>query len=101
MLQKSDSHYYVILYKSDDPKASTYSGLVTKYNAKSDKLPVYTVDLSNHLNSNYYDKDNVNYSASNINDLRFGDITVLEVTNNKITNAYDNVDKIEKAWKLS
>lgn len=101
MLQANNADYYVILYKSDDTKSSEYQSLVSKYKTNKDAKTVLTVDLSNALNSKYYDKDNTNYSSDNINDLRFGDITVLEVKNNKIVKSFDSVEKIKKEWKIS
>lgn len=101
MLQANNADYYVILYKSDDTKSSEYQLLVSKYKTNKDAKTVLTVDLSNALNSKYYDKDNTNYSSDNINDLRFGDITVLEVKNNKIVKSFDSVEKIKKEWKIS
>ena len=101
MLQANNADYYVILYKSDDAKSSEYQLLVSKYKTNKDAKTVLTVDLSNALNSKYYDKDNTNYSSDNINDLRFGDITVLEVKNNKIVKSFDSVEKIKKEWKIS
>lgn len=101
MLQKSDKDYYVILYKSDDEKANEYASLESKYKANKDSLPVYTVDLSDGMNSKYYDKEHVNLTASDINDLRFGDITVLEVKDGKIYKSFNSVDKIKKEWKIS
>lgn len=95
MLNKSDEDYYVILYKEDDNNSGTYSNIVSKYKSKKDSLPIYTVDLSNKLNEKYYDKDNINLTATDINDLRFGDITLLEVKNGKIIKTYTNVDKIK------
>ncbi len=101
MLQANNADYYVILYKSDDTKSSEYQSLVSKYKTNKDAKTVLTVDLSNALNSKYYDKDNTNYYSDNINDLRFGDITVLEVKNNKIVKSFDSVEKIKKEWKIS
>ena len=101
MLQANNADYYVILYKSDDAKSSEYQLLVSKYKTNKDAKTVLTVDLSNALNSKYYDKDDTNYSSDNINDLRFGDITVLEVKNNKIVKSFDSVEKIKKEWKIS
>ena len=100
MLNKKESNYFVILYKSDDTNVSEYESLKTKYTNLGTKA-LYYVDLSNALNSKYYDKDNVNYTAENINDLRFGDFTVLEVKDSKIVKSYDSVEKINKVWKLS
>ena len=99
MLNKSEDDYYVILYKSDDPKVSEYEGLKSQYTLYNTKA-LYYVDLANALNSKYYDKDNTNYTAENINDLRFGDITVLEVKNKKIVKSYNDVDKIKKVWNI-
>ena len=101
MLQKSDKDYYVILYKSDDNKASEYMSLASRYKSSKGALPIYTVDLSDGMNSKYYDKDNTNLSAENINDLRFGDITLLEVKDNKIAKSFNSVEKIKKEFKLS
>ena len=81
MLGKVESNYYVILYKSDDSNSGTYMGLVSKYQTQSKTKAVYTVDLSNALNKDYYDKDNVK--------------------DGKIVKSYDSVEKIEKAWKLN
>ena len=101
MLNKVEDDYFVILYKNDSDKVSEYSSLVSQYNAKSEKLALYTVDLSNHLNSKYYDSENENLTSSNINDLRFGDITLLEVKDHKIVKTYNTVEKIKKVWNLS
>ena len=101
MLQKADKDYYVLLYKSDDAKSYEYSSILSQYKMSTNSLPVYTVDLANALNSKYYDKENINLSASNVNDLRFGDITLLEVKDNKIVKSFDSLEKIKKEWKIS
>ena len=101
MLNKNESEYYVILYDSNDSNKSTYTDMVTNY-AKEDKhLAVYTVDLSNKLNTKYYTVDKTNPISDNVNDLKFGDITVIKVKDGKITNAYESVKDIKKVWKLS
>ena len=101
ILQKSEKDYYVILFKSDDDKAYEYQTMVSKYRSNKDPLVVYTVDLSEGINSKYYDKSNINLSANNVADLRFGDITLLEVKENKIVKSFDSLEKIKKEWKLS
>ena len=101
MLNKVEKNYYVIIYKSDDTNAYEYSSIKTSYDKTKDKLPMYTVDLANKLNEKFYDKENTNYSSDNINDLRFGDITLLEIKDKKIVKSYDSVDKIKKVLKIS
>ena len=101
MLNKKENEYYVIIYDKKSSDAYTYSSLVTSYSSKPEHLPVYTVDLSNGLNSKYYSKEETNPKDENLNDLRFGDITLIKVTNKSITNAYESIDEIKNVWKLS
>ena len=100
MLSKAEDNYYVLIFKNDD-NAGKYLTIKSQYEAKKNKKALYTVDLANKLNEKYYDKDNVNLSASDINDLRFGDITLLEVKQGKIVKSYDTIEKIKKVWELS
>lgn len=101
MLKKPAKSYYVILYDDKGDNSDEYSSLEQSYTQKSGSIPLYYVDLGNQLNKKYYDKDNVNLTASDINDLRFGDITVLKVDNGKITKSYTTVDAIKKVWGLN
>ena len=101
MLQANNADYYVILYKSDDDKAMEYQSVVSKYKTNKDAKTILTVDLSEGMNSKYYDKDNINLSSNNVNDLRFGDITLIQVKKNKIVKSFDTIDKIKKELKIS
>ena len=101
MLNKKDSSYYVIIYDKTSSSSSDYAKLVTSYKATSGAIPVFTVDLNNALNKSFYDPDNINLTATNVIDLRFGDITVLKVDNGSISKSYDSVASIKRAWKIS
>src|SRR5574344_2057653 len=101
MLNKHEEEYYVILYNSNDSNSSTYSDLVTNYKKADNHLAVYTVDLSNSLNDKYYTTGDTNTTSDSINDLRFGEITVLKINNGKIAKSLVTVSEIKKAWKLS
>ena len=101
MLNKKDSEYYVIVYDKKGNNATNYSIAASKYAAGKDTIPVYTLDLSNGLNSKYKSTEGTNPKASNLEDLRFGEITLLKISNGKITNAYESFDEINKIWKLS
>ena len=86
MLNKSSDAYYVIIYDKTKDNATTYYSLVSTYKAKDKALKVYTVDLSNSLNKKYIATDNkTNPKATNLEDLKFGEVTLLKVKNNKIT----------------
>ena len=98
MLNKSSDAYYVIIYDKTKDNATTYYSLVSTYKAKDKPLKVYTVDLSNSLNKKYIATDNkTNPKATNLEDLKFGEVTLLKVKNNKITEAYETTDAIKKA----
>lgn len=98
MLNKSSDVYYVIIYDKAKDNATTYYSLVSTYKAKDKALKVYTVDLSNSLNKKYIATDNkTNPKATNLEDLKFGEVTLLKVKNNKITEAYETTDAIKKA----
>ena len=98
MLNKISYAYYVIIYDKTKDNATTYYSLVSTYKAKDKALKVYTVDLSNSLNKKYIATDNkTNPKATNLEDLKFGEVTLLKVKNNKITEAYETTDAIKKA----
>ena len=98
MLNKSSDAYYVIIYDKTKDNATTYYSLVSTYKAKDKALKVYTVDLSNSLNKKYIATDNkTNPKATNLEDLKFGEVTLLKVKNNKITEAYETTYAIKKA----
>lgn len=98
MLNKSSDAYYVIIYDKTKDNATTYYSIVSTYKAKDKALKVYTVDLSNSLNKKYIATDNkTNPKATNLEDLKFGEVTLLKVKNNKITEAYETTDAIKKA----
>lgn len=101
MLNKNEAEYYVIIYNSNDSNATTYSGYVTSYKALDNHLAVYTVDLSNSLNEKYYSAEETNTTSTNINDLKFGDITLLKIKDGKIDKSYQTAKDIKKVWKLS
>lgn len=98
MLNKSSDEYYVIIYDKTGDNATTYYSIVSTYKAKDKALKVYTVDLSNSLNKKYIATDNkTNPKAANLEDLKFGEVTLLKVKNNKISEAYETNDAIKKA----
>lgn len=98
MLNKSSDEYYVIIYDKTGDNATTYYSIVSTYKSKDKALKVYTVDLSNSLNKKYIATDNkTNPKATNLEDLKFGEVTLLKVKNNKITEAYETTDAIKKA----
>ena len=92
--------YYVVVYDSTSPSAGKYSGIVSAYVGKEDSIKVYTVDLSNDLNKDYYDKENSNPEAKTVSELKFGDITLIKVKKGEIKKYIEDYDAIKAELKL-
>lgn len=102
MLNKGTDEYYVLIYDSTSEDASSYARLLTSYSSSKNTKATYTVDLSNAINSKYIATDGkTNPTASKLSELRFGEVTLLKVKNNKITNAYESVENIKKELKIT
>ena len=102
MLNKGTDEYYVLIYDSTSEDASSYARLLTSYSSNKNTKATYTVDLSNAINSKYIATDGkTNPTASKLSELRFGEVTLLKVKNNKITNAYESVESIKKELKIT
>ncbi len=101
MLNKGTDEYYVLIYDSTIEEASSYARLLTQYKSGKDIKETYTVDLNNPINSKYIASDDkTNPTATNLDDLRFGKITLLKVKDNKIVSAYESVEAIKKELKI-
>ena len=102
MLNKDIDKYYVIIYNVNDDDAASYAFLLESYSDSNIYVRTYWVDLSNPMNSKYIATgSDVNNISENIEDLKFGEITLLKIENNKITKAFDTIEKIKKEWKLN
>lgn len=96
MLSKPESEYYVLVYASDGEYASDMSTLETSYEALEKHLHVYTVDLTNKLNSSYYDAENENKKGTSVDDFKFGDITLVKVKDGKVSKYITDLSKMKK-----
>ena len=75
--------YYIMIYDSNIEQAVYYSAIITKYRNKD-----------NH--SYYSGKENGNEKATNINELSFGNLTLLKIKNGKIVLYLENINDIKK-----
>lgn len=100
MLNKKDDNYYVLIYDEDNISSLYYSRLLSTYKSKNQK-PIYYCDLGNSLNEKYVAKSKSNPNATSINDFAFGEITLLEISNNKVKNYYENIKEITELLNVS
>lgn len=96
LLNRPYKEYFVMVYNSEETDAVYYSSLITKYQSKKDSNKIYFCDLSNELNKKYYSENN-NLDVSDINEIRFGKITLLKIKKGKIDKFYDSVESIKAA----
>ena len=94
-----------MVYNGDDSKAVLYSTILTAYMQKSDEdgyKKIYYCDLSNSLNSAYDDVNNddkSNDKAVSVTEFDFGDVTLLEIKNGKITKYIEDYEQIKEILK--
>lgn len=102
LLNRPYDEYYVLVYNADTPDAVLYSNLITKQTSKKDATKIYFCDLNNKLNSPYYNVNNdgkSNPNAKTINELNFGDLTLITVKKGKITSYVEDYEKIKEILK--
>lgn len=88
IFNQSEDSYYVYFYDFSDEDASI-SGAVDR----SD-LTVYRVDTGSALNQNYVTEEVGNPSATNLDDLRVTNPTLIKVESDKIVAYYDTRSEI-------
>lgn len=105
ILNRPYDKYYVMVYNASDDSAVLYSTILTKYmqsSSEDDYIKIYYCDLSNSLNSKYYNKNNDNKSnakVKEVSDFNFGDLTLLKIENGKITKYIEDLNQIKELLK--
>lgn len=102
LLNRPEKEYYVVIYDQNDSNAVMYSAMISNYANNNGKLKVYYCDLSNKLNSSYYNINNDNKSnpdAKKISELDLGDLTLIKVSNGKIVKYLENYEDIKSYLK--
>lgn len=84
ILNRNYDEYYVAIYNSIGEFSSDMSRMVYNYGQKEKHLHIYSVDLNNKLNVDYYDPESVNVKAQSLEDIKVGDITLIKVKKGKI-----------------
>ena len=88
IFNQKEEEYYVYFYDFNDEN-EVVSGVVSNI---SDK--VYRVDTSSSLNSNYVTEDGSNKDATNLDELKVVDPTIIKVKGDKIVEYYEGSSNI-------
>lgn len=99
-LNLSDSDYYVLYAKTEDPFTANLQQLITNYKNITGSLNVYFVDMDNDFNKDYLvgEGEQSNSTISNINsasDLKISSPTWIRVSNNKVTEYIEGYETIK------
>ena len=97
ILSRGDKEYYVAVYNTNGDYSKDMSTYITNYRGTKKALPVYIVDLDDYFNEGFYDPEKINVNTDNVEDLKFGDVTLLKVEKGKIVKAITDLTKIKEA----
>ena len=92
VFNRSDKNYYVLFdnYESDYTKDPYINSLLD-----DETIPVYKVDMSKEENSKYK-SETANKNAKNVSELKINDITLVKITNGKISSYIIGRESIEE-----
>ncbi len=97
ILNRPYDEYYVVVYNTEEGDYSYDMQILTsEYSVLDKHLHIYTVDLANKLNADYYDSENASTEATDLKDIKFGDITLIKVKNGKMVKYIVDYSKMEK-----
>ncbi len=91
---KKDKEYYVLFYNVDEDENNTYGDLLSDYEAKDDRLPIYYVDLGNSMNKSCISNE-ANEHASNATELKIKTATLIHLKDKKIVDYVEGKDSIK------
>lgn len=96
MLGKEDEEYYVFISSSEDDNLVGYQVEIAKYTEQDsdDILPIFYVDLASAVNNTYIatDENPENLDATSIDEMYFGDATLIKVKNGKVVSYITDID---------
>lgn len=89
-----DGEYLVLYYDKDNSDLSSeMSSALSTYNNKDSHLNVYTVDMSDALNSSFT-SDKANHDAKDASEMKISGPTLIKFNNNKIDDYIEGKEKI-------
>ncbi len=97
MLNKPQAEYYVLAYNSENTQSGYYQTIASKYKSNEKALKVYTLDLNNALNKSYVGtEEDKSTKFTSLEELKFGEVTLMKIKNGKVSKFITNIDNIKK-----
>ncbi len=100
ILSQKRNKYYVFLDKFTSDDYATYSSSISEYGAKDGALKVYTVDMDDPFNKQFYG-DEVNITDEDLSEFKVNEVTLLYIEDGKISEYFTGKDDVtEKLTEL-
>ncbi len=91
---RNEKEYLVLFYdRSNGEVYSSLSSNLEKYNKSDKALTIYTVDMSNGINSKYSSEE-PNTNPTKASELKINGPTLIKFTNNKVKEYIEGIDNI-------
>ena len=87
----NDEEYYVIYYDSTD-EYSTISSLISSYQLNNTTIKLYSVDLSNGMNSKYITEGDI--VTSGASDLKVKATTLIKFSDGEVSELITDISEI-------
>ena len=104
ILNRPYDSYYVLVFDKQGDSAADMNDILNGYKSldptKNTKLHVYVVDLSNKMNSSFYDAEKENTSAKSVAEFKFGNKTLLKIKDGKVEKYIVDLEKMKKELGL-
>lgn len=98
IFSKKDEKYYVLIYDVDS-KLTNLGVFVSKYQSTENALPIYVVDSSNKINSNFIVEKDSNTKPSKYSELKIKSPTLIKIENGKVTSYVEKEEEIKSILK--
>ena len=95
ILNRPYDSYYVMVFDTTGDKVNDAQDLMMRYNVKENSKHLYRVDLNNHINIEFYDKENENPEAKSVSEFKFGDLTLLYIKKGKVEKYITDYNKMK------
>ena len=96
VFQKKDKEYFVLFYDANEDENNVYGDLLSDYEAKDDRLPIYYVDLGNSMNKSCISTES-NEHANNAKELKINDSTLIRFKDQKIEDYVAGQEEIKNS----
>ncbi len=93
MKNRPYQEYYVFVYYNQD-QINNIKEAITTYIRSEEAKKVYYLDLAETLNQEYYTTEKTNPKASEIDDLKFGAMTLVQIKDKKVINYWETEEAI-------